>query len=265
MNYIDQHMHSSFSFDSEALLEDYLRATDNLIVSTEHLDLEDPTVGFIDRPLSLPDYFKTVDLLNEKYHNRLLRGLEVGWSPRVHERILSILKSYEFDLILLSLHHNGEYDYMNRSANLERDPEKLIPTYLDLLYQGVEAMGQHVNVMAHFDYGFRVVHITAQQLEKYGKRQLVRLFNLLIENDTAFEINTSSIVRHNNLELYQYALGLYLECGGKLLTLGSDAHFVNDYQRVFGDAVEYLDSLGIEHLTYYIGQRPHLVSIKSLL
>ena len=92
MNYIDQHMHSSFSFDSEALLEDYLRATDNLIVSTEHLDLEDPTVGFIDRPFSLPDYFRTVDLLNEKYHNRLLRGLEVGWRPRVHERILSILK-----------------------------------------------------------------------------------------------------------------------------------------------------------------------------
>ena len=50
-----------------------------------------------------------------------------------------------------------------------------------------------------------------------------------------------------------------------MLTLGSDALFVNDYQLVFGDAVEYLDSLGIEHLTYYIGQRPHLVSIKSLL
>ena len=94
----------------------------------------------------------------------------------------------------------------------------------------------------------------------------MRLFNLLIENDIAFEINTSvasfAIIIWSSINM---RLGLYLECGGKLLTLGSDAHFVNDYQRVFGDAVEYLDSLGIEHLTYYIGQRPHLVSIKSLL
>lgn len=265
MNYIDQHMHSYFSFDSQAQFEDYLKLSDNQIVTTEHIDLEDPTTGFIDRPLNLKKYLRTIDELNVQYKNRLLKGLEVGWSRRTHERLIDILKSHDFDLLILSIHTNGIYDYMNRKAKLERDPAILVPQYLDNLYEGVLAMHEHINVLAHFDYGFRVVDVSVDELLRYGEEKLRNLFDLLIEKDVSFEINMGSILAHNNLELYKTAIDLYLQQGGNLITLGSDAHFVKDYQRGFVEACQYLDSLNVKFLTYYIKQQAQQVSIKELL
>ena len=37
MNYYDQHVHSSFSFDSQTELSDYLKHADGCFVTTEHV------------------------------------------------------------------------------------------------------------------------------------------------------------------------------------------------------------------------------------
>lgn len=264
MNYIDQHMHSYFSFDSNAQFIDYLKQTSNKIVTTEHLDLDDPSIG-ADRPLDLEGYLNTIDALNQQHDNRLLKGLEVGWSQPTHDRLVSILDKYSFDLLLLSVHNNGVYDYMNRRADLERDPQILVPQYLDNLYEAVSAMHERIHVLAHFDYGFRVVDVTVEDLEKYGKNNLIKLFDLMIEKKISFEVNTSSIVSHGNLSLYEFAIELYIERGGTLFTLGSDSHVVETYQRYFNEMASYLKSLGIDELAYYIKGERHMVAINSLL
>ncbi len=265
MKYIDQHMHTKFSFDSSEEFENYLALTDNQIITTEHLDLGDPGNNFEDRPLDLDLYNETVDRLNLKHHNRILKGIEVGWSQSQHDRILAILSSYHFDLVLLSIHNNGRYDYMDRKADYISDPAILVPQYLENLYLGLEAMAEHVQVLAHFDYGFRIVPISKAELKTYGETHLKKLFKLLIEKDVSFEINTGSIVRFDNWPLYEYAIPLYLELGGNNFTLGSDAHFINSYQKEFDTVIAYLDKHGVEYLTYYIDQKPQKVLIKELL
>ena len=57
----DQHVHSSFSFDSNEDLENYINISGgNDIITTEHLDLENPIINYKD---SLIDYLK----YKEKY------------------------------------------------------------------------------------------------------------------------------------------------------------------------------------------------------
>ncbi len=265
MKYIDQHMHTYFSFDSSEQFESYLNLTDNRIVTTEHLDLGDPGNNFKDRPLDLDLYNKTVDELNKKYNNRILKGVEVGWSEPQHHRILNILSQYHFDIVLLSVHQNGKYDYMDRTADYESNPKILVPQYLDNLYLGLEAMHGHAQVLAHFDYGFRIVPISADDLKKYGADRLKKLLHFLIDKNVSLEINTGSIVRFDNWDLYEYAIDIYLELGGDNFTLGSDAHFVNSYQKEFDFVVRYLHQKKIKYLTYYINQQPHQVEIKDLL
>ena len=48
MNYYDQHVHSSFSFDSQTELSDYLKHADGCFVTTEHVDLENSANHFMD-------------------------------------------------------------------------------------------------------------------------------------------------------------------------------------------------------------------------
>ena len=48
MNYYDQHVHSSFSFDSQTELSDYLKHADGCFVTTEHVDFENSANHFMD-------------------------------------------------------------------------------------------------------------------------------------------------------------------------------------------------------------------------
>ena len=264
MRYIDQHMHSSYSFDAKAEFEEYLNNTENKIVTTEHLDFADPSYNYKDRPLDLEGYVKEIDALNKVYDNRLLKGVEVGWSASQQDRILEVLNSIDFDLVLLSIHSSGTYDYMDQTVTIESRPEVLVPIYLENLYKGLEAMHEHVNVLAHFDYGFRITSISTDDLEKYGKDKLIDLFKLMIKHDISFEVNTGSIAYHDNQHLYEYAITLYLALGGSNFTMGSDAHQYWDYQKIFMETVVFLKDLGVKELTYYIQKKPYKVSISDL-
>lgn len=47
------------------------------------------------------------------------------------------------------------------------------------------------------------------------------------------ELNAKSFLKYGNEDLYRYAVPLYQSVGGKLFTLGSDAHVAEDYQLGF--------------------------------
>lgn len=265
MNYIDQHMHTYFSTDSKEEFEAYLRQTDGKIITTEHLDLISPTYNFEDRPLDLDGYFKTIDALNKTYDNRILKGIEVGFSKRNWKRILEVLDKYDFDSVLLSLHYNDHYDYMDRSVDYDKTPSKLIPEYLNNLITAVETIGEHCQILTHFDYGFRISDVTVEDLKEHGEDLLIELIRALIDKGMSLEINTRSIYAADNLDLYQYFIPLYLEHGGTEITLGSDAHVAKDYKLNFDIMVKWLDELGVKHINQYINQKAQKVMIEDLL
>ena len=265
MNYIDQHMHTYFSTDSKEQFEEYLKQTDGKIITTEHLDLISPTYNYEDRPLDLDGYFKTIDKLNEEYDNRILKGIEVGFSKRNYKRILEVLDKYTFDSVLLSLHYNDDYDYMDRSVDYDKTPSVLIPEYLNNLITAVKTIGNRCQILTHFDYGFRISDVTVEDLKEYGEDLLIELVENLIKQDMSLEINTRSIYAADNLDLYEYFVPLYLKHGGSEITLGSDAHFAKDYKLNFDIMIKWLDTLGVKHINQYINQKPEKVMIEDLL
>lgn len=76
MTIYDQHMHTLYSFDSEAQLRDYLAQTQAPVVTTEHLEFDNPDDGGRD---DLPDYAgmkRTQAALASHYQNEMLLGIE---------------------------------------------------------------------------------------------------------------------------------------------------------------------------------------------
>lgn len=259
MKIIDQHTHSQFSFDSTESIENYLKMTDNPIVTTEHLDFSDPTDDYTDRIPDYEAYQKEIRRLNTLYDKRVYAGIEIGWAAISQEKILAYLQDKDYAIKLLSIHQNGQADYMSKTAFTDYDPERIITEYFTLIKEALLSFGDHVDVLAHFDYAFRLTRIEARDLENYGLALFETICKLIIEKEIAFELNTSSAYRHHNTALYEWALSHYIRLGGKKVSLSSDAHRAKDYQRNFSEAVELLKKHKIERLVSFIGPEKEII------
>ena len=248
MGYYDQHMHTHFSPDSAESFENYLEQTDGLLVTTEHLDFHDAYNGGVDTVLDYAAYSEKIDALNAIHDGRIRRGIEVGYTPESHARIMSYLEGKTFDVILLSVHQNGRYDYLQPIID-EMDPKAVMQEYFQLCTEAVRQV-DGANIFAHFDYGIRRLPVTVDDLREF-EPLLKGLLNAIMAKEMALELNTRSMYEYNNADLYRYMIGLYLEMGGSSFSLGSDAHSIQKYRYHFDDAIALLHELGVTELTLF--------------
>ena len=108
----DNHLHTHHSYDSDANFTDYLTHFDGEIVTTEHYDLSNPYTKQDDVP-EYEAYSREIESLNRKYGNRIKRGIEIGYYQPRERDILDFLDGKDYDLKLLSVHHNGVNDYLD--------------------------------------------------------------------------------------------------------------------------------------------------------
>ena len=248
LGYYDQHMHTHFSPDSAESFENYLEQTDGLLVTTEHLDFHDAYNGGVDTVLDYAAYSDKIDALNAIHDGRIRRGIEVGYTPESHARIMSYLEGKTFDVILLSVHQNGRYDYLQPIID-EMDPKAVMQEYFQLCTEAVRQV-DGANIFAHFDYGIRRLPVTVEDLREF-EPLLKGLLNAIMAKKMALELNTRSMYEYNNADLYRYMIGLYLEMGGSSFSHGSDAHSIQKYRYHFDDAIALLHELGVTELTLF--------------
>lgn len=233
---MDTHCHTEYSFDSKEKVEEYLNLTQGLVVTTEHLDFDNPVTGRDDIP-DYRAYSSQWEELNKKYDNRLKKGIEVGYTEKSHGRILDFLKDKDYDIILLSIHQNGDFDYMDKGVRAM--PARLVvEDYLNRMIEATERFPQ-ASILAHIDYGFRALDYTMDLLEE-NRDKFEAILKNIIKSQTALELNTRSMYQFKNLAIYQYVVRLYKDLGGDLYTLGSDAHFKNYYRYCFDQALDFL-------------------------
>lgn len=252
MNYYDQHLHTFLSFDSEEQFENYLAHQPDFFVATDHFDLENSGTGFQD---DIPDYqalTQKIQQLNENYPTKILRGIELGIVPGQEQRILDYLKKHPYDLKLLSIHQNGRFDYMDDQV-LTMDKFAVAKMYFDQMNHVLTSFPEG-DILTHFEYGLRRFDFSAEELATHFEKELTEIFKKAIERELAFEVNAKSFGRYKNAHLYRYAIPLYQSLGGKLFTLGSDAHVAQDYQLLFAEMSALLREFGVESLAIYQGK-----------
>lgn len=261
MQYYDQHMHTHYSPDSVERFENYLVLSDKPLITTEHLDFFSPQQN---RDPYIPDftaYSAEIEQLNQRFDNRIRKGVEVGFTKPDKDKIFHYLDKKDFDLVLLSIHHNGRYNFM-QVGNQDIPLDRTLEEYYTLMLEAVQEFPQ-ANVLAHFDYGLRGYELSVEELQAAEER-LLSVFQAAVERDIAFELNTGSMYRHENAHLYDYAIGLYLSVGGKMFTVGSDAHKAQDYERYFPDAFTMLKQHGVEKLTVFREREPIMVDLPTV-
>ena len=246
----DQHVHSNFSFDSNEDLENYINVSNkNDIVTTEHLDFANPIINYEDSSIEYLKYIEEITSLNKKYSNKFFSGIEIGYTPNSEKRIEDFLKDKNFNLKLLSIHQNGLYDYMCVNKKLI-SLEAFIQEYFEQMIQALESSIEF-NVLAHFEYGIRIVDISVTDFDSLARKFLNKIIELIIKKEIAFEVNTKSIYKYKKENLYSYMIEKYLKKGGKLFTLGSDAHNIKDYAYRFDEARKFLLARNVKEIILF--------------
>ncbi len=265
---MDCHNHSNLSPDGSNSPEEMIKRAIELGIQyyslTDHLEIN----KFYDEEFLYEEPVKKASLISpqliEKYKDKITMsyGVELGQPLQDMPLTNRLLDSYNYDFIIGSLHMcNGWEDFY------ELDYSKVDPNYLlGLYFDEVLEMARwgKFDVLGHLTYPLR--YITGEcKIEIDMSRYLTRIkeiFSTLIKNDMGIEINSSGLRQQLGVSMPDaYYVSLYRDMGGKILTVGSDAHCTKDLGKGIAQVVTMAKDIGFEELTFFKNRQPIFISI----
>lgn len=259
----DYHTHTRLSPDSEAAAADMARAAKAAGLSglcfTDHvdfLDFDGKRQGF-DGWEPYVEQFKAVNVPGLD----LRLGVELGepWEdPALAEKVVALP---ELDFVIGSVHNldcaHGGVDFYFVRYDSEDACHRILEPYFDCMER--LAVMDCYDVLGHVIYPLRYMnrrdgnHVT---LARYLP-QLERIFKTVIAKHKGVEVNTC---RGNTVEDWREVLTLYRDCGGEIVTLGSDAHTPQDVGAGLAQAADLLKEYGFS-LAVYEKRQPELIPL----
>ena len=273
MPYLDFHCHTEFSFDSESspdvLCQTAIARGIRHLAFTDHCDLDCILDGLYEE-YDFSGSEKSVKEMREKYGDKLKvsRGIELG-EPHVYpEEAKRTVEERHFDFVLGSLHNlRGVPDFS--FIDFKKMPQALIDSLVKRNFCELCEIAElpFVNAIAHVTYPLRYIRRCGRNADVWLCEDTIRrLFTTVAESGKALEVNTSPLRRGGNFTMPdRELLKLYRECGGSLVTVGSDAHLTEDVGANIDDALAMLDSLGFETVSVFGESGREDIKIKSLL
>lgn len=237
----DYHVHSYFSEDSECPMEDEIQKAIELgmdeLCFTEHIDYGIPTVDQCD----YDSYFKEFYKMKEKYKEQisLKAGIEFGIQVHTIPEYEKAFEKYPFDFVLMSFHQVDDKEFWRQEFQEGKTQEEYNRRYYKEILECAKNY-KNYSVIAHLDVIKRYDENGEYPFEKI-KDLITEIFRVIIADGKGIEINTSSkAYKLKSLMPSREILELYHEMGGKIITIGSDAH---DGSRLCEDVQEMQDLL----------------------
>lgn len=269
--FYDCHTHGYYSYDSEAKYEQMIAAAKaqglSGICFTDHFEYVPDAEKLCS--FEMIPYLSKLHSFSEKESPsgfQVLTGIEIGLLDHHMEAPDFAMKNFKFDAIIGSVHYlPDEPDPYYPEYTAKKDK---FSAYSAILEKYIELLPKYkkINIMGHFDY-------VSRYSQNYEDRNMYykdfpdhfdKLFTILIDRGIALEINTSTYQKRdahpaNTLDIN--ILKRYRELGGRLVTLGSDAHDPTRVGQGFKEAAELIKSAGIPYLTHFVRKRPVLEKI----
>lgn len=196
----------------------------------------------------------------------IYRGVELGQPMQNLPAAEHVISWQKYDFIIGSLHNlqdKPDFYYMDAAA---MDPEEihgLLDDYWDeilamIAWGGFDSLG-HLTYPLRYIQGEHGVHV---DMERHAGK-IDEIFKGLIQTGKALEVNTSGL--RQKLGETMPGLGLlrrYRELGGRLVTLGSDAHCAEDLGKGIDEGMEILKAAGFREFAVYAGREPMMLPLE---
>ena len=265
---MDLHNHSNLSPDGKNEPEEMVRRAVELGIEyyslTDHLEIN----KFYDEEYPYEEPVKRASLiippLIEKYSGKIKMsyGVELGQPLQDMPLTNRMLSSYKYDFIIGSLHMCNGWDDFYLLDYTKVSADMLMGLYFEELLE--MARWGEFDVLGHLTYPLR--YITGESgitidMEKYLPI-IKEIFSTLIKNGMGIEINTSGLRQKIGKALPdEYYVSLYRQLGGKILTIGSDAHCTEDLGKGVPECIKMAKRAGFDSLAFYKNRKPEFIKI----
>ena len=269
---IDQHVHSKISHDGISTMNEHISYASvhgiNEITFTEHYD----------DYIGIKTNLKTLDV--SEYKNEYMKikenslvktnfGIEIGLRPESYNKISKVVKENDFDFIIGSSHITCGVDISYDKSFFEGlNPHQAVNKYLSEVLKNINIYKNEFDVYGHIDYVIRYI------IKNYGNVMtkidynefsdiLDEILLSIIKYDKGIEVNTSGFrygldSSHPNIDIIKR----YRKLGGKIITIGSDAHKASDLASNFNDVFDMLIESGFDYYTVYHKRNKEFVKIR---
>ena len=268
---LDCHNHTNNSLDAKAKLDEMCDAAVakgfGVYCITEHYDCEfeerDTCMGIIKNCYAQIDAYKAT---HDTGSTKILKGIELGQPLQDEGQAKRVLDAYrdQMDFVIGSLHNVSGmpdfyfFDYVGKGT---AGVEAVMETYYQELYEMSKVGG--FDTVGHITYPYRYAlkRGVPVDLSKFDDIVAAMMKNL-IHNGIAMEINTSGYRQGLDETMPgRYHMKMYRDLGGEMLTIGSDAHTIEDHGKNITDGLMLAKEMGFEYITYFEKRKPVMVKI----
>ncbi len=283
MNLTDCHTHTQFSVDSEADINEMLEKACALGLAayavTDHAECnrwysaenyaDDPTYPYYSFGTDFENSVSAVTKLKEKYDGRLnlICGVEMGQATHNFEIAEKIVSDSRVDFVIGSMHQlprTEDFAFLDYNAMSLDDLYALAERYFTEINK-LCSWGKF-DVLGHLTYNLRYIKGNAGidlDISRFDDI-IADSFRKLIEKGRGIEINTSGYRQKygDSFPSLKY-VKLFRELGGEIISIGSDAHTVEDLGKNIADGAETALAAGFKHLCYFKERKPYFIKIEN--
>lgn len=258
----DCHIHSSFSGDSnmdaEMALATALKIGLKGIAFTDHLDIDYPDYDDVFL-IDFDKYSEYFDQLKHDYNHKIkvFKGIEVGIQPHVIEESLEVIKKYDFDIVIGSIHIVDKTDLHNGDFCRGKTKNEAYQRYLDAVLEGI-TLFDNFDVMGHVDLIRRYGGYDDKTLSinDFGDR-IDAILKRLISSGKGIEVNTSGFRYSLNSPMPDYQIiKRFRELNGEIICTSSDAHTPEYIGFKFDYLKELLLKAGFKYTAHFENRKP---------
>lgn len=281
MQLIDCHTHTQFSMDSEVDIVAMIERARELGLAayavTDHCECNCwyPKEHYEDTELF--DYFNCKDdfeaslsavtALKEQYPDfNLICGTELGQPVAALDIAEKCISDPRLDFVIGSIHqitNEKDFYYINYYRMSTDEINKLLEGYFNEIYELCK-WGKF-DVLGHLTYCLRYMKIRNNITPnmKLFDEIITECLRTLADKGKGIEINTSGIRQGfgTTFPSLKY-IKLFRELGGKIISVGSDAHKVRDLGANISDGIELAKAAGFNEICYFKKRQPVFIRIK---
>ena len=277
-NLVDIHTHCNLSSDSAAPPEEMAKTAFELGVShfslTDHIELDEFHDGEWDYWAAIDKMQPTFEKLHAEYADKMniYFGVEIGqpmYNLHVAEKILA---EHNYDFIIGSVHRTCHYEHMGKIPDNEFDRKRVMIEYwedmLNLVEWGKFCTLAHMTFLLRFTSVDTPAGVVSEKTERAQaafdthKTIIDKILEIIVKNDIALEVNTSGYRRGLGGPMANAPfIKRYRELGGKLITVGSDAHQASDIAKDTDKCYALLRELGFNEICVYKKKEPIFIQI----
>ncbi len=281
--YADYHLHCEYSDDSNEPMENQIQEAITLgldeMCFTDHVDYgikrdwDDPEgiiirhaiehgkeVDLVLANVNYPKYFEALNMYQKKYASSISikKGLEFGIQSITVDAYEKLFDSYqnELDFVLFSMHQVNNLEFWTQDFQKGKTQKEYNDEYYKEIYQTMQ-MFHHYSCLAHLDLLARYDENGIYPFEN-EKDIIAEILKYAIRDGKGIEINTSSWKYGlKDTQPSRAILKLYKDLGGKIITVGSDAHETKYLASHIKDAYAILkNEIGINEICTFDHMQP---------